>query len=91
MGRYINLDAVLISMSNSNSNYQNLIFEMFRCRGVQGPDPESNPDGVGQYNPEHRFSTAIVRGWSLDGAEFKTNYLVASVTRPMYLLSQALN
>ena len=30
MGRYINLDAVLISMSNSNSNYQNLIFENFR-------------------------------------------------------------
>ena len=30
MGRYINHDEVLISMSKSNSNYQNLIFEMFR-------------------------------------------------------------
>ena len=30
MGRYINRDEVLISMSNSNSNYQNLIFENFR-------------------------------------------------------------
>ena len=30
VGRHINRDEVLISMSNSNSNYQNLIFEMFR-------------------------------------------------------------
>ena len=37
MGRHINLDEVLISLSNSNSNYQILIFEMFHCY-AQNPD-----------------------------------------------------
>ena len=46
-------------------------------RSVQGPDPDTNPDRVGQYNPNIGAGVAIGRGWSLDGAEFKAYYLVA--------------
>ena len=35
-------------------------------RSVQGPDPDTNPDRVGQYNPEHRG-----RGCNWPGLEFR--------------------
>ena len=35
-------------------------------RSVQGPDPDTNPDRVGQYNPEHRG-----RGRNWPGLEFR--------------------
>ena len=54
---------------------------------MQGPDPDTNPDRVGQYNPEHRG-----RGWSLDGAEFKTYYPVArQFVLVLYVNCKALN
>ena len=36
------------------------------ARSVQGPDPDTNPDRVGQYNPEHRG-----RGCNWPGLEFR--------------------
>ena len=43
--------------------YYTVILNYHGKQGCAEPDPNSNPDKVGQYNPEHRFSTAIVRGW----------------------------
>ena len=39
---------------------------MLDTRSVQSPDPDTNPDRVGQYNPEHRG-----RGCNWPGLEFR--------------------
>ena len=39
-------------------------------RSVQGPDPDTNPDRVGQYNPEHRG-----RGCNWPGLEFRRGWV----------------
>ena len=39
-------------------------------RSVQGPDPDTNPDRVGQYNPEHRG-----RGYNWPGLEFRRGWV----------------